>query len=84
MQSALAESVAVDGSAIFILDNNVTGPKIVVRNLADGTANTCLSTAGLDLLILDAGITATDIVIKNGTAVITTYNSTTKRQRMLS
>jgi hypothetical protein len=78
MQSALAESVAVDGSAIFILDNSVIGSQVVVKNLTGGTANTCLSTAGSDLLNLDAGITATDIVIKNGTAVITTYNSTTK------
>lgn len=76
VQTASAESVAVDDSAIFILDNSVAGSQIVVKNLTDGTANACLSDASLDQLNLDTGTTATDILIKNSTAVVTTYNST--------
>ncbi|MDP3280744.1 MAG: hypothetical protein U1D41_15835 [Nitrosomonas sp.] len=74
VQSALAESVAVAGNSIFILDNSA-GSKIVVKNLTDGTENTsCL--ANPNLVLKDAAAVPTDIVIKNGTAVITTYNST--------
>ena len=36
VSSALAESVAVEGGAIFILDNSVPGSQIVVKNLANG------------------------------------------------
>lgn len=76
MQVASAESVAVEGSTVFILDNSVSGSQIVVKNLADGTANTCLSASSLDQLGLETGITATDILIKNSTAVVTTHNDT--------
>lgn len=72
-----AESVAVEGEAIFILDNNsVSGPQIVVKNLANAAVNSCLVNAGVNRLDLGTDTTATDIVIKNGTAVITTYNTT--------
>lgn len=76
VQSALAESVAVAGNSIFILDNNNSvGSKIVVKNLTDGAENTsCL--ANPNLAPKDAAAVPTDILIKNGTAVITTYNST--------
>jgi hypothetical protein len=73
MQSAMAESVAVEGNSIFILDNSVAGSRIVVKNLPDGFPNTCLANPGLGLV----DTVATDIVIKNGTAVITTVNNTT-------
>lgn len=73
VQSALAESVAVAGNSIFILDNSA-GSKIVVKNLTGGAANTCL--ANPNLVLTDPAAVPTDIVIKNGTAVITTYNST--------
>lgn len=76
MQAVLAESVTVKGNAIFILDNSVAGSQIMVKSLANGTANTCLSDASLNLLGLETGTTATDILIKNNTAVITTYNNT--------
>ncbi|WP_293007142.1 hypothetical protein [Nitrosomonas sp.] len=75
VQSALAESVAVKGNSIFILDNSVAGSQMVVKNLPDGAANSCLIDAGLNLLGLSADTTATDIVLKNSTAVITTYNN---------
>ena len=69
----MAESVAVEGNSIFILDNSVAGSRIVVKNLLDGSPNTCLANPGLALV----DTVATDIVIKNGTAVITTVNNTT-------
>ncbi len=75
VQSVLAESVAVKGDSIFILDNSVTGSQIVVKNLPDGAANSCLIGAGLSLLGLSADTIATDIVLKNNAAVITTYNN---------
>lgn len=75
MQTALAESVAVQGDSIFILDNSVGGSQIVVKNLPDGAANSCLINVGLNLLGLSANTTATEIVIKNSAAVITTYNN---------
>ncbi|WP_295626517.1 hypothetical protein [uncultured Nitrosomonas sp.] len=75
VQSVLAESVAVKGDSIFILDNSVTGSQIVVKNLPDGAANLCLIDAGLSLLGLSADTIATDIVLKNNAAVITTYNN---------
>lgn len=71
-----AESVAVEGRAIFIVDNSVPGSQILVKNLANAAANACLINAGTNLLGLGTDTTATDIVIKNGTAVITTYNTT--------
>ncbi len=73
MQSAIAESVAVEGNAIFILDNNVAGSQIVVKTIPDGAPNACLANPTLGLV----DTVATDIVIKNGTAVITTDNNTT-------
>lgn len=74
--NALAESVAVEGSSIFIVDNTVPGSQIVVRNLANGAINSCLVNAdNAHLLHLNADTTATDIVIKNGTAIVTTYNT---------
>ena len=76
MQAASAESVAVEGGTVFILDNSVAGSQIVVKNLADGTANTCLSASSLDQLGLETGTTATDILIKTSTAVVTTHNET--------
>ncbi len=80
VRSALAESVAVEGNSIFILD----GSRIVVKNLInpstglpDGSPNLCFaeSTANTLELVLQ-GALATDIVIKSNTAVITTYNET--------
>lgn len=76
MQFAFAESVAVEGSTVFILDNSIPGSHIVVKKLTDGSANTCLSATGLDQLNLVTGTTATDIAIKSGTAVVTTHNET--------
>ena len=76
-QSVMAESVAVDGNTVYILDNSVAGSQIVVRNLTNGAINSCLADDGLNLLGLTADTTATDIVIRNNIAVITTYNSTT-------
>ncbi|MBK7492108.1 MAG: hypothetical protein IPI17_09065 [Nitrosomonas sp.] len=75
MQSAMAESVAVKGDVIFIVDNSVTGSQIVVKFLLGGVPNTCLANPNLGLVDT---VVATDIVIKNGTAVITTYNNTTR------
>lgn len=74
--SAIAESVAVKGNSIFILDNSVSGSQIVVRNFTDGRLNACLATTGTNLLGLSDDTQATDIVIKNGTAIVTTHNST--------
>ena len=71
-----AESVAVEGGSIFIVDNSVPGSQILVKNLANAAAHSCLVNAGTNLLGLGTDTTATDIVIKNGTAVITTYNTT--------
>lgn len=71
-----AESVAVEGGSIFIVDNSVPGSQILVKNLANAAAHSCLVNAGTNLLGLGTDTTATDIVIKNGTAVITTYNAT--------
>lgn len=76
VQSALAESVAVAGNSIFILDNNVDGSQIVVKKLTNKSTDSCLADAGLSNLGLSAITSATDIVIKSGTAVITTYNNT--------
>ncbi len=77
VQSALAESVAVAGNSIFILDNSVDGSQIIVKKLTNTSTDSCLTNAGLSNLGLSASTSATDIVIKNGTAVITTYNNTT-------
>ena len=74
IQPALAEPVAVDGNSIFIIDNSVDGSQIVVRNLNNGQLNACLANAGQNLLELGINTIATDILIKNGTAVVTTYN----------
>lgn len=75
-QSAVAESVAVAGNSIFILDNSVDGSQIIVKNITNRSKDFCLTNAGLSNLGLSASTSATDIVIKNGTAVITTYNNT--------
>jgi hypothetical protein len=76
IQSVLAESVAIKSDSVFIVDNSVDGSQIIVKNLADGSQNTCLADAGLNLLNLVAPLKATDIVInKEDDAVITTYNS---------
>lgn len=72
VSSALAESVAVEGGTIFILDNSVPGSQIVVKNLSNGAVNSCLTSTGVNLLGLNTDTTATDIVIKKGTAIITT------------
>lgn len=76
-QPAMAESVAVDGNSVYILDNSIAGSQIVVRNLINGALNSCLADAGFNLLGLSADTTATEIVIRNNIAVITTFNSTT-------
>lgn len=85
MQSALAENVAVVGDTVFILDNNPTsgGARIVARTLnADGTLtqNQCFVDPVSDSLNLglDATISATDITIKNGAAIITTTSPSTE------
>lgn len=77
MQSAMAESVAVKDNVIFIVDNSVAGSQIAVKFLVDGgVPNTCLADPNLGLVDT---VVATDIVIKNGAAVITTYNNTTRK-----
>ncbi|SFE65878.1 hypothetical protein [Nitrosomonas sp. Nm166] len=76
LPSAVAESVAVEGDSVFILDNSVAGSQIVVKNFTSGAPDSCLTDASLNLLGLGADTTATDIMIKNATAVITTYNNT--------
>ena len=71
VQSALAESVAVAGNSIFILDNSA-GSKIVVKNLTDGAENkSCLTNP--NLVPTDAAAVPTDIVIKTGTATGNIY-----------
>ncbi|PSJ17707.1 hypothetical protein [Nitrosomonas supralitoralis] len=75
VHSALAESVAVQSNTIFVLDNSVAGSQIVVKNLPDGAANSCLIDAESNLLGLSTDTIATDIIVKNSTAVITTYNN---------
>ena len=75
MQSALAENVAVVGDTVFILDNPAAGARIVARTLnADGTLtpNQCFVDPISDSLNLglDPSILATDITIKNGTAIL--------------
>lgn len=67
-QSSFAESVAVAGGSVFILDSfTPAAPQIIVKNI-DATANTC-SPISVPLIV---GTKATDIVIKDGTAVVTT------------
>ncbi|MGV8712472.1 MAG: hypothetical protein ACWA6R_07975 [Nitrosomonas sp.] len=73
--SVFAENVAIQDDVVFIVENSLAGSQIVVKNLADNTNNACLSDAGLNLLGLNADTKATDIAIKNTTAVVTTYNS---------
>ncbi|MBY0499586.1 MAG: hypothetical protein K2P74_08295 [Nitrosomonas sp.] len=75
IQSITAETIAVEGNSIFILDNSVTGSQLVVRNLSDGTLNSCLADSGLNLLGLNIDTDATDVIIKKGTAVVTTLNA---------
>ncbi len=72
-----AENVAIQGNTVFIVDNSVAGSQIIVKNLTDNTKNACLADAGLNLLGLTADLTATDIVVKDATAVITTYSTST-------
>lgn len=67
-QSSFAESVAVAGGSVFILDSSTpTAPQIIVKNI-DATTNTCSPIP----VTLIGGTKATDIVIKDGTAVVTT------------
>lgn len=75
IQSIMAETIAVEGNSIFILDNSVPGSQLVVRNLSDGTLNSCLADSGLNLLGLNIDTTATDVIIKKATAVVTTLNT---------
>lgn len=70
-----AEKVAIQANTVFIVDNSVAGSQIIVKNLTDGTKNACLSDRGLNLLGLTTDLTATDIVVKDATAVITTFNA---------
>lgn len=72
IQSTLAESIAVEGSSVFIVDNSIAGAQLIIKNLVDGTLNSCLANTSLNL---DVDTEATDILIKNGIAVIATYNS---------
>lgn len=72
IQSTLAESIAVEANSVFIADNSIAGAQLIVKNLIDGTLNSCLANTSLGL---DADTKATDILIKNETAVITTHNS---------
>lgn len=76
IQSTFAENVAVAGDAVFILDNPASGsPQLIASILnADGTTSPNLCFSGQDSLNLGLGegILATDIIINNGTAIITT------------
>ena len=76
IQSAFAENVAVAGDAVFILDNPTSGsPQLIASILnADSTTspNLCFSGQSSLNLGLAEGVSATDIVINNGTAIITT------------
>ncbi|AKH37727.1 MULTISPECIES: hypothetical protein [Nitrosomonas] len=74
-QSTFAESVAVVNNSVFIVDNSVAGAQILVKNFTDGTPNSCLANAGLNVLGLEQGTIATDILVNNGTAVVTTFNN---------
>jgi len=79
MPSAFAENVAVAGDAVFILDNPISGsPQLIASVLnADSTTspNLCFSSQSSLNLGLGGGISATDIVINNGTAIITTTST---------
>lgn len=79
IQSASAENVAVAGDAIFILDNPASGsPQLIASILnADSTTtpNLCFSGQSSLNLGLGEGISATDIIINNGTAIITTTST---------
>ncbi len=78
IQSSFAENVAVAGDAVFILDNPASGsPQLIASILnADGTTrpNLCLDGQTSLSLGLGEGISATNIIINNGTALITTTN----------
>ena len=80
IQSAFAENVAVAGDSVFILSNPASGSPQLIASIinADSTTtpNFCFSSgqASLDLG-LGEGISATDIVINNGTAIITTTST---------
>ena len=69
-----AENVAVEGDAAFIVDNAVPGSQLIVKKLSDGSVNSCLANANLNL---EENKKATDIVINKGKAVITTHDSVT-------
>lgn len=79
IQSAFAENVAVAGDTVFILDNPASGSSQLVASTlnADGTTspNLCFDGQTSLSLGLGEGISATDIIINNGTALITTTSS---------
>lgn len=79
IQPALAGNVATVGDTVFILDNPASGsPQLIASVLnADSTTspNLCFSGQSSLNLGLGAGILATDIVIDNGTAIITTTST---------
>jgi hypothetical protein len=62
----------VVNNSIFIVDSSVASSQILVKNLTDGSPNSCLTNTGLDVLGLAQGTIATDIIIHNSTAVVTT------------
>lgn len=78
-KSAFAENVAVAGDAVFILDNPASGSSQLIASIlnTDGTTSPNLCFDGQTSLSLDLGegISATDIIINNGTALITTTSS---------
>jgi len=72
-QAVLAERVAVSGNSVFILDSSVIGSQIVVKDF-DGNAS--LACPSPILLNLATGISATEILVKNGKAIVTTATNT--------
>lgn len=79
IQPVLAENVAIAGDAVFILDNPTSGsPQLIASILnADSTTspNICFSGQSALNLGLGEGVSATDIIINNGTAIITTTST---------
>ena len=79
IQSAFAENVATVSDTVFILDNPASGsPQLIASVLnADSTTNPNLCFSGQSSLNLGLGegILATDIIVNNGTAIITTTST---------
>ena len=79
IQTVLAENVAVAGDTVFILDNSASGSAQLNASIlnADSTTspNLCFSGQSSLNLGLGEGVSATDIVINNGTAIITTTST---------